>query len=185
MFLLQGCCCGVHLCIGLSEKEQWTQVNRSGGQATPPIPEPSTSHLSSKPVSPGFGADWSKFLSHLPTHPYIPDTPDAQVWTFCLMNRARIRRPGSSSWAGKSFSCTTRSIQLCHSCCETDDIMGLVFRFHSRNWCGHSGAPGPLSCPWDCSRRPLPQAHQALGVQKGTQPFLPANLVILLGSPSH
>ena len=36
VFLLQSCCCGVHLCIGLSEKEQWTEVNRKG-QATPPV----------------------------------------------------------------------------------------------------------------------------------------------------
>lgn len=36
MFLLQGCCCGIHLCIGLSEKEQWMEKNRRG-QATSSI----------------------------------------------------------------------------------------------------------------------------------------------------
>ena len=44
MFLLQSCCCGVHLCIGLSEKEQWTEVNRRG-QATPPVSQTSSLEL--------------------------------------------------------------------------------------------------------------------------------------------
>lgn len=31
--------------------------------------------------------------------------------------------------------------------------------------------PGPLSCKWDCSQRPLPQAQWALGVPKGIRSF--------------
>lgn len=101
------------------------------------------------------------------------------------MNRARVRRSGSSPWAGKSFSYTKGSIQPCSTVMRQMNPGSYLLRpeqeleqdfpvrlglFPERHIQGAA-----------CS---LPQPHQTLGVQKGTRPVLPANLLILLGSPS-
>lgn len=88
------------------------------------------------------------------------------------MNRARIRRSGSSPWAGKSFSYTKGSIQLCSNCHETDEYrilpseQELVLDFPVRLGLFPEHHIQGAACS-------LPQPHQTLGVQKETQPRPP------------
>lgn len=58
--------------------------------------------------------------------------------------------------------------------------MDLAVHTHSQVRAAHG--TGSSFCPCDCSQMFLPQAPQTRGVHKGTQPFFPADLFILLAS---